>query len=114
MPFDQRILGSFSANVAASQTDAVLVASSAGKAILVVLFRLHAGAVATNVTFNSKGSGSGTAITELFALGANGGRADGESYNIGHFRTNVGEALTCTTGAGSTTGIGGRYYYVEA
>jgi hypothetical protein len=114
MPFDQRLLGSFFANVAASQTDASLVAAQAGKAILVVLYRLHTGGVATDVTFNTKGSSSGVAITEKFALGANGGRADGESKDIGHFRTNVGEALTCTTGAGSTTGIGGRYYYVDA
>jgi hypothetical protein len=111
--FGQRRLQSFRANVAASQTDSVLVPASPGKLILVVLFRLHAGGTATDVTFNTKGTGAGTAITELFACGANGGRADGDSI-IGHFETNVGEALTCTTGAGSTTGIGGRYYYVEA
>lgn len=106
-----RCLSTF-ANVAASQTDSVLVAAVANRVIVVVLFRLHAGASATSVTFNSKGAGAGTAISEAFACGANGGRADG-FVPIGHFETSEGEALTVTTGSGSTTGIGIKYVLVK-
>lgn len=98
-------------NIAASQTDASLVAAVAGKIIRVVVFRLHAGGTATNVTFNTKGAGAGVAISELFACGANGGRADGFSP-VGHFETVAGEGLTVTTGAGSTVGIGVKYVLV--
>lgn len=105
-------IGQFAANVAASQTDAPLVAAVAGKSIHCVLFRLHNGATETEFTFNSKGVGAGTAISEKFQLGVHGGRADGY-VPIGHFRTTVGEALTCTTSAGSTVGVGGRYCYVD-
>lgn len=97
-------------NIAAGSTDSSLVSAVAGKRIRVISFRMHAGATATNVTFNSKGSGAGTAISELFACAANGGRAEG--FNpVGHCQTNVGEALTITTGAGSTVGVG--IVYVE-
>jgi len=99
------------ANVAASQTDASLVTAVAGKIIRVVLFRLHTGASATTVTFNSKPAGAGTAISETFACGANGGRADGFSP-VGHFETAAGEGLTVTTGSGATTGIGVKYVVV--
>lgn len=98
------------ANVAASQTDAAVVAAVAGKKIRVLSFRLHAGGTATNVTFTSKPAGAGTAISELFALGINGGRSEPPS-DYGHFETAVGEGLSVTTGAGSTVGIG--VVYVE-
>lgn len=95
-------------NVAASQTDSVVVAAVAGKVIKVVSAFLVTGGTATNVTFNSKGSGSGTAITSLIADGANGGLA--LNYNqYGWFDTNSGEALTVTTAAGSATGINIQY-----
>jgi len=94
------------ANVAASQTDSEVVAAVAGAKIRVVSFRLHVGGTATNVTFNS----ASTAISELFACAANGGRAEAFSP-VGHFETVAAEALTVTTGAGSTTGIG--VVYVE-
>lgn len=98
------------ANVAASTTDGSVVAAVASKSILVVLFRLHAGATATNVTFNSKPAGAGSAISELFALPINGNHSPGYSP-VGHFKTVAGEGLTVTTGAGATTGIG--VVYVE-
>ena len=96
------------ANVAASQTDSSIVTAVAGKKIMVMSFRLHAGGTATNVTFNSKPAGSGTAISELFACAANGGRAEGW-HEHGHFLTSAGEGLTVTTGTGATTGIGVTY-----
>lgn len=92
------------ANIAAGQTDASLIAGSSNRIILVKSVAALTGATATNLTFNSKGSSSGTAISCLFANGANGGLVLPESDG-GWFQTNPGEALTCTTGAGATTGI---------
>jgi hypothetical protein len=98
------------ANVSASQTDSNIVSAVTSKKIRVLAFRIHAGATATNVTFNSKPAGAGTAISELFACAANGGRAEA-FCPVGHFETASGEGLTVTTGAGSTVGIG--VVYVE-
>lgn len=92
------------ANVAASQTDSVLVAGIPGKVIRVVAFYFVCGATGTNATFNSKGSGAGTAISPLIANAANSGAVLGYS-EAGWHETNEGEALTLTTGAGSTTGV---------
>jgi len=98
------------ANVAAASTDSSIIAAVTSKKIRVLEFRVHAGATATNITFNSKPSGGGVAISELFACAINGGRADG--FNpFGHFETVSGEGLTVTTGAGSTVGVG--VVYVE-
>lgn len=94
------------ANVAASQTDNALISAVTGRYIYVIGVAMVTGGTATNVTFNSKGSSSGTAITALFANAANGGAvlpvAPSERW---WFRSNLGEAITVTTGAGSTTGI---------
>lgn len=91
-------------NVAASQTDTSIIAAVTGKKIRVTGWGAVCGAVATNLTFNSKGIGAGVAITPLFANGANGGEVFG--FNpMGWFETVSSEALTVTTGAGSTTGI---------
>lgn len=98
------------ANVTASQTDASVIAAVSTKVLVILAFRLHAGNTATSVTFNSKGAGAGTAISELFALGANGGHSPGFSP-VGHFKTNTGEGLSVNTGSGATTGIG--VVYVE-
>lgn len=92
------------ANITASTTDGSLIAAVPGKALTIVSAFLVAGATATNVTFNSKGSGAGTAITCLIANGANGGAV--LNYNEqGWFNTTPGEGLTCTTGGGSTVGV---------
>ena len=96
------------ANVAASQTDALLVTAVAGKKIRVLQALFMAAATATNLTFNTKPGGAGTAISPLFACGANGG-ASVPFSPIGWFDTNTGEGLTVTTGAGSTTGVLVRY-----
>jgi hypothetical protein len=99
------------ANVAAAQTDSNVVtavaepaSAHAGKRIRVHAVWTVAGAVATTLTFNSKGAGAGTAISALFAQGVNGG-AVAPLNPAGWFETNSGEALTVTTGAGSATGI---------
>ena len=94
------------ANVAASSTDAALVTAVAGTTIKVLAVVAMAGGTATNITFNSKPSGAGTAISPLFALGINGAVTLTETENgDGWFESNVGEGLTCTTGAGSTVGV---------
>lgn len=92
------------ANIAASQTDAALVAAVAGKIIRVCAVVFVAGATATDATFNTKPAGAGTAISCLFANAANGGAVLPFS-DEGWFDTNVGEGLSLTTGAGSTTGV---------
>ena len=95
-------------NIASNQTDASVVASKTGRIIRVLGMACEAGATATNITFNTKGSGAGTAISMLFALPANGGfvlpivSSEGQSP---WFQTNSGEALTATTGVGSTVGV---------
>lgn len=99
------------ANIAASTTDGAVVAAVTSKIIRVIAFRLHAGGTQTNCTFTSKPGGAGVAISELFALGANGGRADGATP-WGHFQTASGEGLSLTTGAGSTVGVGVVYIEV--
>ena len=105
------------ANVAASQTDANVITAKDS-----TIFRIIGGFVvvagtATNVTFNSKGTGAGTAITSIIPCGINGGLLmpspsqdrSGEPP-FGYFDTNKGEGLTVTTGAGaSIAGVTVRY-----
>lgn len=92
------------ANIAASATDSSLVAAVASAKIRVVAALVVTGATATNVTFNTKPGGAGTAISMLFANAANGGAV--LPFNpVGWFQTSAGEGLTATTGSGSTTGI---------
>jgi hypothetical protein len=103
MGFDKSQQAAF-ANVAASQTDQVLVAAQAGKRVRVLAFLINEGdTTASAVTFNSKPAGAGTAISPALKAAANGTVAapDGGSW----FQTNVGEGLSVTTGAGSTTGV---------
>lgn len=88
------------ANIAASQTASSLVAAVVGKKISVLSLAFVCGATATNATFNS----AGAAISALFANAANGGAILGHNP-LGWFQTVAGEALTLTTGAGSTTGV---------
>jgi hypothetical protein len=92
------------ANIAASQTDSSLVSAKTGFIIAVYQLAVLVGGTATDVTFNSKPSGAGVAISPLFAFGANGGIVlpfTGRAW----FKTVVSEGLTVTTGAGSTSGI---------
>lgn len=88
------------ANIAASQTASELVAAVTGKKIRVHALICQCGATATTAVFNS----ASTAISLTFQNGANGGAVLPE-LSIGWFETTAGEALTVTTGAGSTTGI---------
>lgn len=93
------------ANIAASQTDASVIAAVAGHRIRVLAYILQAGSTATNLTFNTKPAGAGSAISMLHANSGNGGLVVPRNGNEGWFQTNEGDGLTVTTGAGSTTGI---------
>lgn len=92
------------ANVAAGQTDSAIVSATANRRIRVLAVAFVCGATATNATFNTKGGGAGVAISPLFANGANGG-AVLPFHERGWFETELGEALTLTTGSGATTGV---------
>lgn len=111
MPVDKSQSVAF-ANVAASQTDSVLVAAVPGRKIRVLSVVANAGdTTPSSVTFNSKGAGAGTAVSALLKSAANGlvVLPDGGGW----FQTNPGEALTVTTSAGSTTGIQVAYAVVS-
>lgn len=91
--------------IAASQTDSVLVAASGTAKIVVTSVVINQGdTTPSTVTFNSKGSGAGTAISPPLKAAANGGFVL-PLNEAGWFSTVAGQALTVTTGAGSTTGI---------
>lgn len=92
------------ANVAQSQTASVIVTAVPQKSIVVTSCFLVAGATATDITFNS----NSTALTSLIADGSNGGAVLNHNP-FGWFRTVPGEALTVTTGSGSSTGINVNY-----
>lgn len=94
-------------NQAASGTAQTLVSAVTLKKIRVLWVYALAGATATNLTFNS----ASTAISPLLANGANGGEVLPRNDH-GWFETTAGEALTVTTGAGATTGIGVGYVEV--
>lgn len=91
-------------NVATATTDSVVVAAVAGKQINVLGFAVVDSTAAASVTFNSKGSGAGTAISALFAVGINGILPMPEQTK-GWFATNLGEGLSVTTTGTTPVGI---------
>lgn len=111
--FDRAVLGilSVNANVNAAQTDQVLITAVTGKKIRVLSMFCQTGPVETNIAVNTKPAGAGTAVSPTFQNGQNGGAVLPFSP-IGWFETNVGEGLSVTTGAGSTTGISILYSLV--
>lgn len=92
------------ANVAASQTDAIVVAAVAKTKIRVLGYFAQAGGTATTLIFNTKPGGAGSPISMTHQNAANGGGIP-QYMPTGWFETNSGEGLSVTTGAGSTTGI---------
>lgn len=88
-------------NVPVSQTGLSLVAAAgAGLKIKVVGLQMQSGGTATNITFNS----ASTAKTPLMALGINQHVCWPNAGGV-YFETVANEALTVTTGTGSTTGV---------
>lgn len=97
------------ATVAASSTDATLVAPVTAKKIAVRGLVIVVGGTATAVTINShKPSGATTALSPAMSLGINGTLVLPPSGD-GWFETLAGEGLTVTTGAGSTVGLSVLY-----
>src|SRR3954471_22083895 len=92
------------ADVAASQTDSVVIPAVTNKRIRVHAVTAKAGGTATTVVFNTKPAGAGSAVTCVFANGANGDTTLPYSQ-AQWFQTGLGEGLSVTTGAGSSTGI---------
>lgn len=82
----------------------------AGKKIRVLGYTVVVGGTATSVTFNSKGAGAGTAISSPKTFAANGG-ISAPCGEYGCFETKAGEAITVTTGAGSTVGVDITFVY---
>jgi hypothetical protein len=105
-------------NLAASATDGpftggVIPSAKTGSRIAVYGIIVNQGDTTPSVvTFNSKGSGAGTAISANLKFPANGGVGLSGAGNEPLFTTNVNEGLTVTTGAGSTTGIQIIWKYV--
>jgi len=92
------------ANPAASTTDGVVVAAVAGNRIVVTGAVVMAAGTATDLTFNTKPGGAGSAISPLFAQGVR--TPVVLPYNpAGWFRTGVGEGLSVTTAAGSASAV---------
>lgn len=92
-------------NIAASTTDSIVVAATAGYKIRVLALLLnHGDTTPSSVTLNSKSGSAGTAISPLLKGPANGGFVVPYSKQ-GWWETNSGEGLSATTGAGSTTGV---------
>lgn len=87
--------------IASGQTDNVLQPAVAGKRYRGKQVLLTTDDTSIDVTFNSKGVGAGTAISPTFDEIGNAGFTLPYS-SIGWFQTNIGEALTVTTNAGSS------------
>ena len=92
------------ANVAAGSTDTVLITAIASKKLRVLQVFASVGNVGTTLEFNSKPVGAGSAISPLINHDTFGGETMPFSP-MGWFETNIGEGLSVTTGAGSSTGI---------
>lgn len=93
------------ANIATGTTDSSLVTAVSDARIAVHAVSILVGATATTVTLNTKPSGAGTAISQVFQCGANGGVVLPYS-RVPWFITSSGEGLSVTTGGGgSDTGI---------
>lgn len=101
------------ANIPAGTTDGLILAGVTDRRIRVMALSFNCGAVATNATFNSKGSGAGVAISMLFQNGSYSGAVQGWNPG-GWFQTLVGESLTLTTGGGSATGVQVSYILTGA
>jgi hypothetical protein len=90
--------------IAAGTTDSALVAAAAGTRIVVTSVVInHGDTTASAVTFNSKPAGVGVACAPPLKGAAN--AAVVLPLGPGYFGTAVGEGLSVTTGAGSTTSV---------
>jgi len=89
--------------IVAGQTDAAVAAAVPGRRIRVLsVFAFPTTTPPVSMTFNSKGSGAGTAISPVLPFVASVPLSIPGSAEVGLFQTNVGEALTVTNPAGTT------------
>lgn len=101
-------------SISASTTDEAIVSAVPGKKVRVIAFVINQGdTTPSTVTFNSKGSGAGTAISPAWKGGAN-GVISVSDCSTGWFETKVGEGLSISTGAGSVSGVNVVYELVSA
>lgn len=97
-------VGSSFKTVAPSVTDSILVPAVAGKIVKIRSVFALEGNANTPITFNSKGAGAGTAKSPTFTNIASSGEV--LTFNPdGWIRSNVGEGISLTTGAGSDTSL---------
>lgn len=102
--------GSAGTPIAENQTDAPIIAAPAAGFYFAILYHSLMVDAATAVTLNTKGDGAGVAINGPWPLEAKGGFIKPDKGRA-YFRTQPGEALTMTTGAGGNTSY--EFDYVE-
>lgn len=91
-------------SVAASTTDGELWPAESGRSVrLLSAFALAT--AATALTFNTKGTGAGVALTPAFASADGHPTVAWQPSDYGWLQTNPGEGLTVTTGSGQATKI---------
>lgn len=97
---------------AVSQTDLAFIPALANHRIDVYEFKLSPAGTATAFTFNTKGGGAGVpAYPPIQCPGTNIVAQGSRESRLPEFRTNVGEALTITTGTGATVNGLVKYLY---
>jgi hypothetical protein len=99
-------------SAADNTTDSAIIAAVPYYIIAVVGYIVQSGATPQNFTFNSKGSGSGTAISHTMQNGVNGGATRPILYGGAYFSTLPGEGLTGTTSSASGAATKGMVDYV--
>lgn len=97
-------------DVAANATASTVVAAVAGKRIRVLGYAVMCGGTATTSKFNS----ASTQIGMTYQPPVNGGVSRNAPSGGYCFQTVAGEALTFTTGNGSTTGVEVTYCETDA
>lgn len=94
------------ADIAAAQTDAVLVAGQPNKSVRVIAAFINNVDVGVGtITFKSKGAGVGTPISPPIKLNTMSGVVLNDIRDGGWFETIVGEALAMDTAAASATNV---------
>lgn len=94
------------ADVAAGSTDAALIPAEEGMTPRILSLAMVTGGTATTVTLKSKtGEEASVAISPLFANAANGGAVLPFNEHGWFQALQAGDAVTVTTGAGSSTGL---------
>lgn len=97
--------------VPTNTTDSSIIAAVTDKKLRILAIKGFNGATASTITFNTKGSGAGTAISAPFVLPVS-IPLDFHPSNMGWLETAAGEAFTATTAASGAT-VALQVLYVE-